>query len=123
MEQGERFLGLAERVAEQDRDFAVGQSVVDEAEDCAFHLERRGEGEVRQAEGGFEDQQVGLLEDHGLGGAAFADLEIAGVEQGGAVGNAGHVEHRGAGDVAGGEEAQAVAGVLDRGVEGDGFEA
>ena len=123
VEQGERFLGLAERVAEEHGNLAIGQGVVDEAEDGAFHLQRRWKGVVGQAEGGFEDEEIGLLEDDGLGGSAFADLEVAGVEQGGPVGNACHVKHRGAGDVAGGQQAEAVAVALDGGAEGDGVEA
>ena len=43
VEQGERFLGLAERVAEEDRDFAVGEGVLDEAQDRAFDLHAAGE--------------------------------------------------------------------------------
>ena len=123
VEQGERFLGLAEGVAEEDGHLAIGKGVVDEAEDGAFDFQRRREGVVGEAEGGFEDEEVGLLEDDGLGGAALADFEITGVEQRGTVGNAGHVEHRGAGDVAGGQEAEAVAISFDGGAERHGIEA
>lgn len=78
-----------------------------------FHL--CGEGEVGKAVCGFEDEGVCGDEHDGFGDARAAGFEIAGVEEGGVIADAGDVEHGGAEDMAGREQAdaEAICGLRD----------
>lgn len=122
-EDGEGLLSLAEGVGVEDGSGAVLEGGVDEVEDVAGDLGDGGEDELRFAEGGFHDEGVGAAEDGFLGGESAADLEVAGVEQGGTVAFAGEMDHRRAVDVSGGEEEDGEALALEGLVEVEGDEA
>ena len=83
--QRERFLGFAERVTEEDRSFVLGETFAHESENFIFHFGSFRKPVAWQAEGGFHDERVGLCECDGLGGAARAVFEIAGVKQAGLI--------------------------------------
>ena len=64
------------------------------------------------AERAFHDEGVGGEGSGGFGAEAGAEFEVAGVEEGSAVGEPGDVDHGAAEDVASGGEGEAVAGVF-----------
>lgn len=108
-EAAEELLAFAEAVAEEDGGVAVVEAGVAKAGDVAENLLGGREDVVRAAEGRLHDEDVGAGRGAFFGGAAGAELEIAGVEEG-AVAVVGEEGLGGAVDVAGGDERDGAVG-------------
>ena len=80
------FLRLAQRIAEQDRNFAILQGLATEFHHLGQHLLGRREDELRFAEGGFHDERPGLPPLGALAGKTQTQFEIPGIEQRSVVG-------------------------------------
>ena len=104
-EGAEDFLGLAERVAEEDGRAPFLQGLGAEGDHGTDDFLRGGEAILREAEGRLHDERAGMAGLRGLGRKAGAELEVAGVEEGLAPGL--QEKLRGAQDVSGGEERDA----------------
>ncbi len=78
------------------------------------HVSGRREAIARQPEGGLHDQDIRGPQLSLLGGETFAQLEIAGVQQGGAVAFAGDVQHRRANHMAGRQQDELEISQIDR---------
>ena len=106
-EDGVDFLGFAERISVENGRLVEFDSFLGEGENVGVDFFGGWEDEVREAEGGFHGEDVGMREDGGLGGEGIARFEITGVEEGFAI--VFDADHGGAGDVPGGEELDVVS--------------
>ena len=106
-EDGVDLLGFAERVGIEDWSLAEFESFLGEGENVGVDFFGGWKDEVRETEGRFHGEDVGLGEDRGFGGEGIARFEITGVEEGFAV--VFDADHGGAGDVPGGEELDVVS--------------
>ena len=113
MECGKDLLGLAEGVAKEDGDLVVGDGLMAEADDAIEDVACWRKEVVGPAEGGFHDEDVGMAWGAGLGREAGAELEVAGVKDGGVADM--EERHGRAEDMAGGQEGE---GGVARGSEG-----
>ena len=117
-EQRERFLGLAQRVAEQHRRFAIGEGVAGRSAGCSPRFPS-GSGNSKFGRPKVVSRiSVSAAEEiDGLRRAAAAGFEIAGVKQARVVLDAGDVQHRRAGNVARRQQPQPEAIAHDRHME------
>jgi hypothetical protein len=106
------FLGFAERVGEEDWGLAGFEGVAAPVDDGGAGMVEGGEDVMGLAERAFHDEGVGGDGLGGFGAEAGAEFEVAGVEEGRAVGETGDVDHGAAEDVTCGGEEEAVAGVF-----------
>lgn len=106
-EDGVDLLGFTERVGIEDWGLAEFESFLGEGENIGVDFFGEGKDEVRETEGRFHGEDVGLGEDRGFGGEGSARFEITGVEEGFSV--VFDADHGGAGDVPGGEELDVVS--------------
>lgn len=101
---GQHFLGFAERVTQQDGDLVVVKGVATEQHDGLENVRRGRKDVLGPTEGGFHDEDVGVPGRAWLGREPAAQLEVAGIEQGLAVGP--EPCHGGAQDMSGGQKRQ-----------------
>ena len=106
-EDGVDFLGFSERISVEDWRLAEFESFLGEGENVGVDFFGGWEDEVREAEGGFHGEDVGMREDGGFGGEGIARFEITGIEEGLAV--VFDADHGGASDVPGWEELDVVS--------------
>jgi hypothetical protein len=106
------FLGFAERVGEEDWGLAGFEGVAAPVDDGGAGVVEGREDVMGLAERAFHDEGVGGDGLGGFGAEAGAEFEVAGVEEGRAVGETGDVDHGAAEDVTCGGEEEAVAGVF-----------
>ena len=81
MQRADDFLRFAEGVAEEHGHSIVGVGFAAKGDHAGESFRGRREDVAREAEGRLHDEGVGAAPFGGLGGEAWAQFEIAGVEQ------------------------------------------